>query len=570
MRKELLIVIVSCAAVASLRLRTARQFPFSRLEELRQILMIAIPRWLSLEMLMVGALAALAVGKVHLLLQTAGGRKCQANFLVTGQRDKFIRGIVDFILWYIPKAMLDSSLSYIGSCLSQRMRSHLQEFTHDSLQQPKGHLCAKALDGADHRATQDLMMFCHNAVFTLLQLLGPSVDIAFLSLRALEDDLSPIIGVFAYLALSVASLTCTPDTSSILSSIQGRESDFRTIHAQIASHAEEVAFYRGEAIERDCCNKRVESIIRKSKQLTRVKGVCDMVESLVTKYCATAFGYLICATPVLAMPDSTEQASAFVLYQQLYTPLTQAVGKLARINQRISSLLSSSFRACTLLTALRGCQTPRPEAWRGSPRICVDDVSVGIPGAATPLLQHITFSVYPGQSILITGPCGVGKSLLVSVLAGITAPITGSVSVPPGVVVCPSRTVLPKGSLRELLTYPLDTSQCLEKGISDDEIREVATSFGLSALTERMDAEQHWEELLSGGERQRVALIRVALHRPTFAVLDDCTNSLTQQDELTFLTYLQRAGVTLVTVSHRSALRSMHHSSLQLDNFSAM
>jgi ABC-type uncharacterized transport system fused permease/ATPase subunit len=71
--------------------------------------------------------------------------------------------------------------------------------------------------------------------------------------------------------------------------------------------------------------------------------------------------------------------------------------------------------------------------------------------------------------------------------------------------------------------------------------------------------------VLSGVEKQRLVIARVLYHKPTFAILDECTSAVSHVMEAVLYKEMIAAGITLVTVSHRHALWAHHDYVLQFD-----
>ena len=74
-----------------------------------------------------------------------------------------------------------------------------------------------------------------------------------------------------------------------------------------------------------------------------------------------------------------------------------------------------------------------------------------------------------------------------------------------------------------------------------------------------------WNDVLSGGEKQRIAMARLFYHRPLFAILDECTSTMSMDVESELYLKAKELEITLFTVSHRSSLFKFHEYILKFD-----
>jgi putative ATP-binding cassette transporter len=100
----------------------------------------------------------------------------------------------------------------------------------------------------------------------------------------------------------------------------------------------------------------------------------------------------------------------------------------------------------------------------------------------------------------------------------------GTITRPPldEIAFLPERPYLPPATLREILLDP-------RRQTGDDDVLAVLHAVRLETLAKRvgrLDHEHEWEIMLSLGEQQRLALARVLLAEPHFAVLDRIDTAL--------------------------------------------
>jgi NitT/TauT family transport system ATP-binding protein len=144
-------------------------------------------------------------------------------------------------------------------------------------------------------------------------------------------------------------------------------------------------------------------------------------------------------------------------------------------------------------------------------------------GAAA--LADVTFEVAEGELLGIVGASGCGKTTLLRVLCGLTAPTEGSVLLDGRPVVRPprevaivfqdySRSLFPWLTVLKNVTFPLRRAGLSKEGkIAAG--REVLREMGLH------DVEDKYPWQLSGGMQQRVAIARALVSRPELLCLDE-------------------------------------------------
>jgi phospholipid/cholesterol/gamma-HCH transport system ATP-binding protein len=162
-------------------------------------------------------------------------------------------------------------------------------------------------------------------------------------------------------------------------------------------------------------------------------------------------------------------------------------------------------------------------------------VSIAFDGP--PVLQDISFTVAPGETRILLGPAGVGKSVLLKLINGLLLPDTGSVLLF-GDEICAlteeqlfplrARTgmVFQEGALFDSLLVRDNVGYQLiqESTLSDEEIdRRVHEALRFVGLEETFSL---FPASLSGGMRRRVAIARALIHNPELLLYDSPTGGL--------------------------------------------
>jgi putative ATP-binding cassette transporter len=188
--------------------------------------------------------------------------------------------------------------------------------------------------------------------------------------------------------------------------------------------------------------------------------------------------------------------------------------------------------------------------------LTVDGVELDLPGGQ-PLIAHVSLSLRRGESALLSGPSGVGKSTLLRAIAAIWPFGHGEIRVPSNtrVLFLPQKPYLPIGTLREAVSYPMPAGD-----VRDATLRETLTAVGLQHLVGRLDQSGHWTLQLSPGEQQRIAFARTLVQKPDWLFLDEATSAVDEPTEarLYHLVRDRLPRTTFFSVGHRATLRPFH------------
>ena len=193
--------------------------------------------------------------------------------------------------------------------------------------------------------------------------------------------------------------------------------------------------------------------------------------------------------------------------------------------------------------------------------------SVDNGGEPLTILQDISFSVMPGETVAIVGASGSGKSTLLGLLAGLDVPTAGEIRLD-GIALAAldeDKRAVQRGKLLGFVFQSfqlLPSLTALENVMLPLELAGLKTSTAVArdwlervGLGHRL---QHYPKHLSGGEQQRVALARAFAPSPRLVLADEPTGNLdaaTGQQIIDLMFDLNSTqGTTLILVTHDEAI----------------
>ncbi len=271
--------------------------------------------------------------------------------------------------------------------------------------------------------------------------------------------------------------------------------------------------------------------------------------------------------------DSTAGAmiAASIIMGRALAPIEQGMGSYR--------LTIDAWSAYKRLKMTLDIPTPPPNMSLPVPKgqLSVENVHFAIKGQR--ILNGVTFSLNPGESLAVIGPSAAGKSTLCRMLLGIWPPSAGRVNLDGANVY-----TWEQEELGQYLGYlPQDVElfagsvaeNIARLGSADsNKVVSAAQQAGVHEMILRMPKgydTQIGEQgtILSGGQRQRIGLARALYGQPRFVVLDEPNSNLDEEGEqalMRSMQYLKFRQATIVIVSHKMNILSVVDKILLMQN----
>jgi vitamin B12/bleomycin/antimicrobial peptide transport system ATP-binding/permease protein len=334
---------------------------------------------------------------------------------------------------------------------------------------------------------------------------------------------------------------------------------FRYALVRLRDAAEAVGLYRGEDAERGQLMTRFAAVIANYRAFVRrtlvFLGWNRSMNQIVSPLPTVVQAPRLFARDI-QLGDVTQSSSAFrsvhdslAFFRAVYDSFASYRATIIRLDGLVTA--NEQARELPTLTAL-----PSDD---GS--LEFDDVEVRTPDGMR-LVDPLDVRLDSGESLVITGGSGTGKTTLLRSLAQLWPFTSGTLRRPADDTMFLSQLpYMPLGDLRSVISYPAAAGQ-----FDDAAIQSALDTVALGHLSSRLDEVADWAKILSPGEQQRIAFARVLLSKPKAVFLDESTSALDEGQEFALYRALrtQLPDCIVVSVSHRPSLEQHHDKRLEL------
>ena len=261
---------------------------------------------------------------------------------------------------------------------------------------------------------------------------------------------------------------------------------------------------------------------------------------------------------------SAGTAVAVINYiSQIFTPVESLGMEIQTIQSAVAGVhrINEFYALEELPERVRNLETPVTTE-EETPFVELQNVTFAYEDDSRKILHHLSFQVYPGEQVTLSGRTGAGKSTVFKLLLGLYQPGEGKVLIQGRDAI-----QIPENEKRSLYGYVEQTFHRVPGTVKDqitlyddsftmEEVREAARVAGLDTTIEQLGKGYDTlctSEIFSQGQWQLLSIARAAVAKPKLLLLDEITANLDAQTEEEVLQALKRAseGRTVISISHR-------------------
>uniref|UniRef100_A0A914Z044 ATP-binding cassette sub-family B member 9 n=1 Tax=Panagrolaimus superbus TaxID=310955 RepID=A0A914Z044_9BILA len=237
----------------------------------------------------------------------------------------------------------------------------------------------------------------------------------------------------------------------------------------------------------------------------------------------------------------------------VFTSLMESVGASRKVFEYLYRQPKITYNGMLKPTAIEG-------------KVAFNDIVFSYPTrASTLVLNRVSFTVNPGETVALVGPSGAGKSSIISLLEHFYEPRNGKITLDnygieeydhkyfhQKVAMVSQEPVLHDGTVRYNILYGC------EEWATESEMIRAAKLANIHEFI--MESEKGYDTQcgekgvqMSGGQKQRIAIARALVREPAVLILDEATSALDAESEHIIQTALAQCAIgrSVIIIAHR-------------------
>ena len=517
-----------------------------------------------------------------------------ASYLINKKWDYLFYGTVDLALYSMPASILGKLMSSITQKLALSIRSSLVRYYESKYLSTSPYLL-KLLMGSnqfpDQHITFDIDKFSASFADLFNTILWSVGGVGVLSISLVKKmGAKEFLFAILYSYLSRRLITfLSPSFSDLTHRIQCEETKWRATHSKIAEYAEEISILNNNCKESE--KNKIEKGLLSSYYGSVESSLNDYyLSTMITEGFGSYFtgeigrlaGYFAMVPAVYyAVKEQKENEEGEDTVQfltsvvQELTFLTKLFERVFRIRKKLDEVNGLAFRIYEMEKALNNVEHIMDEQKTYRNEVVVDNgvsfiklnnVTIETPNNEI-LIKDLSIEIKEGVHTFIAGPNGVGKTSIFRIIAGLWKPKQGSIDfvVNKGdnkmLFISQRPYLVPNIGIKAQLCYPNDRN-----AFDEIDIVHILKFVGLYELIVSRGGlnEKNVITGLSGGEIQRIGMARCLLHKPKFALLDECSSAVSVDMTSKFFEECIQRNITLITIAHDPEIAKFHKQILQI------
>jgi putative ATP-binding cassette transporter len=293
------------------------------------------------------------------------------------------------------------------------------------------------VDNPDQRISEDIDTFTQRSLYFFLILLGEMMQLIAFStvLWSISRALVYFLVVYAFAGTLITLIFFGKSMITLNFNQLKREADFRFSMVRIRENAESIALYRGEIQESTHVKKRFHELFVNYTKLIKWQRNLNFFQyaySFLTIILPSAIiaskvlsGELEVGSAVAAAGAFSAVLSALNLIMENFEGLSRFIAGINRLDT-----FSHTLTRIEANTARQKQKSKHAIHVLETTQIALANFTLMTPDNKRTLISNLTLEVNPGDSLLIVGASGEGKSSLLRAIAGLWTCGNGSISRP--------------------------------------------------------------------------------------------------------------------------------------------